>query len=393
MKKLLAALLAALALAFGALAEDAPDMTATCTFEASGSRKSEKFLLDRDYSTRWECKKSKQPWLSIAAPEETPMYGLYICFATMPESWEVQVPRGDGWETIHQGDTRFLHAYVDLPEGATRVRLQATFDEKASFSINELFVLGQGDVPAWVQRWEPTQEKADILFVSTHPDDELIFFGGAIPTYAAERKCRVVVAYFTHAGNTRSSELLNGLWHMGVRNYPVLGEFRDIYPEDVEEAYRYAGGRKKIRGWMTGLYRQYKPEVVVTQDTRGEYGHPQHKMVVAVAKASVEYAADETMFEDSCAAYGTWQVKKLYLHLYKENQITMDWSVPLSSMGGATGLELAAEAYDLYHISQHKTSFSVTTTGKRYDNRLFGLAFSTVGEDVAKNDFLENIGP
>lgn len=394
MKRLFVALMVTvlvLFLAAGAWAEEAVDITAECTFDTSRTERNIKLLKDRDYSTYWKSNKSNEPWVSIDAPADTPIHGVYVCFAIMPESWEIQIGDGEQWETYQQGDSRFLHGFVSIPEGAEHVRLLARSENKENLCINELYVLGAGDVPGWVQRWEPTHEKADILFVSTHPDDELIFFGGAIPTYAVEQQRKVVVAYFTHSNTTRSSELLNGLWHMGVRNYPVMGDFRDIYPKSVTEAYSYAGGKNKIRGWMTGLYRQFKPEVVVTQDTKGEYGHPQHKMVVAVAQAAIEYAADETKFEDSLSAYGTWQVKKLYLHLYKENQITFDWSVPLKSMNGATSLDLAAEAYDLYHISQHTTSFSVTTTGKKYDNRVFGLAYTTVGEDIRKDDFLENI--
>ena len=59
-------------------------------------------------------------------------------------------------------------------------------------------------------------------------------------------------------------------------------------------------------------------------------------------------AANEDEFTASTIAYGTWQVKKLYLHLYPENQITFDWTVPLKSMNGATGIELAEEAYTLH---------------------------------------------
>ena len=92
-----------------------------------------------------------------------------------------------------------------------------TSEKKTALRINDLFVLSEGDLPDWVQVWQPTEEKADILFLSTHPDDELIFFGGAIPTYAVEQQRKVVVAYFTRSNTTRSSELLNGLWHMGVR--------------------------------------------------------------------------------------------------------------------------------------------------------------------------------
>lgn len=392
MKKWLIALLTLLALSLSvAFAAEANDITEDCKFKVCSSGRKYTLMTDKKYTSYWESNKIKNPWIAITAPEGKPIAGLYVCFGNMPESWEIQTSDdGKDWFTAVPGDTRFLHAYVALPQPAQHVRLAVTSEKKTALRINDLFVLSEGDLPDWVQVWQPTEEKADILFLSTHPDDELIFFGGAIPTYAVEQQRKVVVAYFTRSNTTRSSELLNGLWHMGVRTYPVIGTFKDSYAKNLKAAYKSAGGKGKVNEWIVGLYRQYKPEVVVTQDTNGEYGHKQHMMIADAAQNCIALAANEDEFTASTIAYGTWQVKKLYLHLYPENQITFDWTVPLKSMNGATGIELAEEAYTL-HKTQASSGMSVTETGTKYDNRVFGLAFTTVGEDVRKDDFLENI--
>lgn len=392
MKKWLIALLTLLALSLSvAFAAEANDITEDCKFKVCSSGRKYTLMTDKKYTSYWESNKIKTPWIAITAPEGKPIAGLYVCFGNMPESWEIQTSDdGKDWFTAVPGDTRFLHAYVALPQPAQHVRLAVTSEKKTALRINDLFVLSEGDLPDWVQVWQPTEEKADILFLSTHPDDELIFFGGAIPTYAVEQQRKVVVAYFTRSNTTRSSELLNGLWHMGVRTYPVIGNFKDSYAKNLKAAYKSAGGKGKVNEWIVGLYRQYKPEVVVTQDTNGEYGHKQHIMIADAAQNCIALAANEDEFTASTIAYGTWQVKKLYLHLYPENQITFDWTVPLKSMNGATGIELAEEAYTL-HKTQASSGMSVTETGTKYDNRVFGLAFTTVGEDVRKDDFLENI--
>lgn len=392
MKKWLIALLTLLALSLSvAFAAEANDITEDCKFKVCSSGRKYTLMTDKKYTSYWESNKIKTPWIAITAPEGKPIAGLYVCFGNMPESWEIQTSDdGKDWFTAVPGDTRFLHAYVALPQPAQHVRLAVTSEKKTALRINDLFVLSEGDLPDWVQVWQPTEEKADILFLSTHPDDELIFFGGAIPTYAVEQQRKVVVAYFTRSNTTRSSELLNGLWHMGVRTYPVIGTFKDSYAKNLKAAYKSAGGKGKVNEWIVGLYRQYKPEVVVTQDTNGEYGHKQHMMIADAAQNCIALAANEDEFAASTIAYGTWQVKKLYLHLYPENQITFDWTVPLKSMNGATGIELAEEAYTL-HKTQASSGMSVTETGTKYDNRVFGLAFTTVGEDVRKDDFLENI--
>lgn len=392
MKKWLIALLTLLALSLSvAFAAEANDITEDCKFKVCSSGRKYTLMTDKKYTSYWESNKIKTPWIAITAPEGKPIAGLYVCFGNMPESWEIQTSDdGKDWFTAVPGDTRFLHAYVALPQPAQHVRLAVTSEKKTALRINDLFVLSEGDLPDWVQVWQPTEEKADILFLSTHPDDELIFFGGAIPTYAVEQQRKVVVAYFTRSNTTRSSELLNGLWHMGVRTYPVIGNFKDSYAKNLKAAYKSAGGKGKVNEWIVGLYRQYKPEVVVTQDTNGEYGHKQHMMIADAAQNCIALAANEDEFTASTIAYGTWQVKKLYLHLYPENQITFDWTVPLKSMNGATGIELAEEAYTL-HKTQASSGMSVTETGTKYDNRVFGLAFTTVSEDVRKDDFLENI--
>ena len=392
MKKWLIALLTLLALSLSvAFAAEANDITEDCKFKVCSSGRKYTLMTDKKYTSYWESNKIKTPWIAITAPEGKPIAGLYVCFGNMPESWEIQTSDdGKDWFTAVPGDTRFLHAYVALPQPAQHVRLAVTSEKKTALRINDLFVLSEGDLPDWVQVWQPTEEKADILFLSTHPVDELMFFGGAIPTYAVEQQRKVVVAYFTRSNTTRSSELLNGLWHMGVRTYPVIGNFKDSYAKNLKAAYKSAGGKGKVNEWIVGLYRQYKPEVVVTQDTNGEYGHKQHMMIADAAQNCIALAANEDEFTASTIAYGTWQVKKLYLHLYPENQITFDWTVPLKSMNGATGIELAEEAYTL-HKTQASSGMSVTETGTKYDNRVFGLAFTTVGEDVRKDDFLENI--
>ena len=395
MKKLLTGLLLALLLtcaASFALAAEAVDVTSDCRFKVSYSSRKYTQMTDKKYTSYWESKSVMNPSIAMSAPAGTLIDSVYVCFGNMPPAWEVQVSDdGEDWFRAVEGDTRFLHSYVKLPEPSQHVRVIVSSEKKYTLRVNEIYALSEGDRPDWVQVWQPTHEKADILFISTHPDDELIFFGGAIPTYAVEQGRRVVVAYFSRSNTTRSSELLNGLWHMGVRNYPVIGDFKDGKAKDMNTAYKNVGGRAKVNEWFVGLYRQYKPEVVVTQDVNGEYGHSQHKIVSEAAFNAIALAANEDEFTDLTVAHGTWEVKKLYRHLWPEQQITFDWNVPLASMNGYTGLELVDEAYRIYHKTQASSGFNVLETGAQYDNRVFGLVCSTVGDDVLHNDFLENI--
>ena len=401
MKKWLTALLLTLlmlAAANTAFAAEAADITDQCKFKTTSSKYKHTQMTDKKYTSYWKANKAKNPSIQVTSPDKNTLIGgIYACFGNLPDSWEVQVSDdGKKWKTAAQGPA-YYHAWVPLEEPARYVRLQVTTGKQYELYLNEFFVLGVGDKPDWVQDWQPTVEKADIMFISTHPDDELIFFGGAIPTYDVEKQLDVVVAYYTRSNPTRSSELLNGLWYMGVRNYPVIGTASDKMYKQMDKSYSYAGGGSEAKGknivneWFVELYRKYKPEVVVTHDIDGEYGHSMHMMVSDAALNAIEIAANEDKYTDLTVAHGTWEVKKLYRHLWKENQITLDWNVPLTSLDGATGLELADSAFELFHKTQETSGQSVLTTGEEYDNEAFGLVYSTVGEDVSKNDFMENI--
>jgi len=86
-------------------------------------------------------------------------------------------------------------------------------------------------------------------------------------------------------------------------------------------------------------------------------------------------------------------VPKTYVHLYGENQIRMDWNVPLAAFGGKTGLEVAAEALEC-HVSQMDENAAwqmADVSSGQCDNGLFGLWRTTVGPDVAGGNMFENI--
>jgi len=399
---LLLLLTALLLLTVSAWAEEAEDLTASCTVKVVDKTGKVKSITDGKYTTFWESSKRKEPWVTISS--DKPIYGLYLCFRNLPESYVIQKKDGDEWVTVAEGDPLYYHAYYEL-DGLKKIRILSTAEKKNILGFNEIYAFGKGEAPEWVQRWEPPVEKADLLFLIAHPDDELLFTGGAIPTYGAERGNDVQVVYLTPSNPTRRSEALNGLWHLGVRNYPVFGNFSDRYANTgkLKDAYKLInGGQNTVWSWVTEQYRRFRPEVVITQDINGEYGHPQHKMIADAAIQCFSKAADPNEFKESADQYGPWQVKKLYVHLYgdEDTQTILDWDQPLTAFGGKTGAELAAEAFAL-HVSQKGMGagkgkkfeeFTVEKTGaEKYPYDHFGLHSTEVGEDTAKDDFLEHI--
>ena len=382
-------LIAGLLAVSGAMAAEAKNISTECMYEASYTTRSTSQMTDGKYTSFFQTKNVREPYVTVTSPAGIEAYGVYICFAVEPENWLLQTMLNGEWYTVAEMSNEYMHVYIPL-YGTKMFRIIALENgKKQEISINEIFVFTQGDLPDWVQRWEPTPEDADIMFLVAHPDDELIFLGGAIPTYAVEQQRKVVVAYMTYSNTTRRSELLNGLWAMGMRQYPVIGEFWDKYSKSADVV-ADAWNLRKANTFAVEVVRKYKPKVLVTHDYDGEYGHGAHKVTAKVAERAYSYAGNPEYYTASAEAYGTWQVQKLYSHLYPENQIVMDWSVPLQNMGGKTGIELAIEAYAL-HVTQEGAGVSVVETGTEYDNRVFGLVHSEVGNDVLKNDFLENV--
>lgn len=101
---------------------------------------------------------------------------------------------------------------------------------------------------------------------------------------------------------------------------------------------------------------------------------------------AITLSGDPQQYPDSAGKYGTWQIKKLYLHKYDKDDLLMNWNVPLSRFGVKTGLDMARAGFAC-HISQAKRGrYHVDEAGKN-DNRWFGLYYSSVGPDVKKNDF------
>lgn len=369
-------------------AETAANFASKCRYTSSSAGKLER-LWDKDYSYNFFGGECVNPHLTIQTPKDRLCYGLYICWNTIPESWELKAQDENGeWYVIHTGGTEgFAHEYVPVP-GLSNLRIQIAGEETARLSIKELMVLGEGELPENVQVWQPTPEKADLLLLSAHPDDEYIFMGGTIPYYAGERGVDMAVCYMTYANQLRRSELLNGLWHAGMRTYPVLLENIDRYSRSLEKAYTY-WDRSDVLAQVMDVLQTLRPEVVVTHDIEGEYGHGAHRVC---ADLMMDYIAQQQQNTS------LWPVKKLYLHLYPENQIDMDWRLPLDRFEGKTALKVAAEAFQ-FHRSQlggtvkyqgKEYEFKVRDSGY-FDNSLFGLYYTSVGPDEAKNDMLEHI--
>ena len=367
-------------------ADAAQDVTTLVSVSAPEDSRAVK--LTRDGNVETYAKLAPKEGYSCVWADAEAVAGVYLKWYELPVSAILVQIDAQGAELSRETLANPLYnAYYPLLPDARGIRL---YSEDERLLLSELTLYTSGSLPDGVLNWQPPLDKADLLVVSAHCDDELLYFGGTIPTYAGERGLAVQVAYMANGERIRVDEALSGLWHLGVRNAPVFLPFRDAYTESLEDGLKRWGEETTV-STLVELIRRFQPEVIVSHDVNGEYGHGAHRATAHCLLKAVPLAADIAQYPDSAAKYGAWQTQKLYLHLYPEGSLTMDWRVPLAAFSGKTALELANEAYDM-HVSQQEFHQTVYDEGD-YNSAVFGLAYSAVGADGAKNDFFEHVDP
>ena len=378
----------ALLLPFAALAEEAADITRDCIVNKQewNEKKPDK-VRDDDHATFY-----KGQALTIIAPEGQQIGALLIEWQVQPKNNVVLLRSDDGnkFTEILREECKYAQQLIVLDTPESIIRFKAASGE---MEVNEITVLTTGEIPAYIPQWKDAPEKVDLMLFSTHPDDEVLWFGGLLPYYAGEQDKEVLVVNAVFSTYRRKLELLDALWTCGVDNYPIFFGFADNNGSLKEIKSAWQGRAYHPDNGPVEVIRQYKPDVVVLQDFRGEYGHNAHILFTQLASKGVENAAISGQHKESEKKYGLWDVPKTYVHLYSENQIDMDWNIPLSAFGGKTALEVAAEALEC-HVSQMDANAAwqmEDVSSGQYDNGLFGLWRTTVGPDVLKNDLFENI--
>jgi N-acetyl-1-D-myo-inositol-2-amino-2-deoxy-alpha-D-glucopyranoside deacetylase len=169
------------------------------------------------------------------------------------------------------------------------------------------------------------------LFVHAHPDDETINNGATMAqmvedgvavtliTCTRGEEGEVLVPELSHLasnaedklGTHRITELANAMKELGVKDHRFLGEYRDsgmmgtpqnehpncFWRADVEEA------AKKL----AAVIDEVKPQVMVTYDENGGYGHPDHIQTHRVAMRAAEIA--------------NWQITKIYWNIMPKSVV------------------------------------------------------------------------
>lgn len=266
----------------------------------------------------------------------------------------------------------------------------------------------QPDGRAWLRR----PKKATVMMFSAHPDDEGIFFGGALPYYSQVLKVPTLLVGVTSgdwvlAAPVREQELRNAAWVYGMRYQPIFLRFPDQPFGILDDNFRVWGGvgdallgRELTAREFAKSIRRYRPEVVLTHDFDGEYGHKNHMATAFATVDAVAIAADSSV---ELEGMSPWQVKKLYVNEWDQGRIFHDYweDISIDSTGDGqpdTSPRLVADLGLAEHKTQNNGNFRVSTVYRsnsnpgfsswdNYPSEHWGLYSSTVGADSVAPDF------
>ena len=169
-------------------------------------------------------------------------------------------------------------------------------------------------------------KNARLLLVHAHPDDETINNGATMAKYVAEGAFVTLVtctrgeegevllpelsnlasAIDDGLGKHRELELANAMKIIGVSDFRFLGApnifWRDSGMMETESNNRpdvfWQADLDLAAGELVKIIREVKPEVMVTYDEIGGYGHPDHIQAHRIAMLAADKSA--------------WQIQKIY---------------------------------------------------------------------------------
>jgi N-acetyl-1-D-myo-inositol-2-amino-2-deoxy-alpha-D-glucopyranoside deacetylase len=191
-----------------------------------------------------------------------------------------------------------------------------------------------------------------MLLVHAHPDDESINQGATMAKYVARgakvtlvtctlgEEGEVLVPELEHIaahrddtlGKHRITELANAMKELGVTDHRFLGgagRFRDsgmvwheeghaVAGEDVKEGTFWRADLLEASTYLVEIIREVRPQVLVTYDEFGGYGHPDHIQAHRVATYGASLAASRSFRPDLGEP---WEIAKTYWGAMSERRM------------------------------------------------------------------------
>jgi mycothiol conjugate amidase Mca len=174
-------------------------------------------------------------------------------------------------------------------------------------------------------------EQLTLMIVHAHPDDEVFSTGGVLSKYGEQGIHTVLVTCTDGAegevvdptmnaeevkprlGQVRKAELEAAIKVLGIGSLEFLG-YRDsgMVGKDSNQnpACFHMADPEEATERLVRLVRKYRPQVLVSYDEKGSYGHPDHIKAHQITWPAYDAAGDAFRFP---AAGPAWQPSKLYI--------------------------------------------------------------------------------
>jgi len=260
-----------------------------------------------------------------------------------------------------------------------------------------------------------------LLLVHAHPDDESIGQGATMARYAAEGRgvtlvtCtagelgEVLVPDLAHLaverdgglGEHRRGELAEAMKELGVDDHRFLGGFGHFHDSgmkwhddgyaigaDETDELAFANADLTVAAdLLVEVIREVRPQVLVTYDQFGGYGHPDHIQAHRVATYAATLAAVPSHRRDLGEA---WEISKIYWGAMSEKRMRAGLRA-LRAAGDTTTFEgmdpdgklppfvhpdqdLAAEIDSSHYVDRKMAALKAHATQITVDGPFFALA-------------------
>lgn len=201
-----------------------------------------------------------------------------------------------------------------------------------------------------------TEQPLTIMLVHAHPDDEVISTGGIALKYQ-EQGARIVLVTCTRGeegeivdpelntpenkarlAEIRDVELAEALKVLKISDFHQLG-YRDSgmintpaneHPESFNKA-----DLNEATGRLVELVRRYRPQVLISYNEEGGYGHPDHIAAHKITVAAYHAAGDPEQYPGTGEP---WAPLKLYYTAWRRSIWRTAWEY-MKSQGEKTPLD------------------------------------------------------
>jgi N-acetyl-1-D-myo-inositol-2-amino-2-deoxy-alpha-D-glucopyranoside deacetylase len=237
---------------------------------------------------------------------------------------------------------------------------------------------------------QPPRSGQSVLFVHAHPDDETINNGATMAKYVAEgarvtlvtctlgEEGEVLVPELAHLaadlddalGPHRITELDAAMRELGVTDHRFLGgpgRFRDSgmmgTPQNERPGCFWQADVDEAAALLVPVLREVRPQVLVTYNEIGGYGHPYHIQTHRVAMRAAELAADPGFAGGdgdggSAGDGGPHAVDKIYWNTLPRSVMQAGLDA-LRASGETTGFAAVESVDDLPFVADDSTVTTV----------------------------------